>query len=97
EFSIKAMKYSLPNHFPMGRRSMHGKYGLFDDRYKSAGDWEMWLRAIAKGSHFLKIKGVYGLRFWNLQGLSLDPAKMAWVHKERKEIYNNYKYLWGER
>ena len=29
---------------PMWRRSLHEEYGYFDESYKSAGDWEFWLR-----------------------------------------------------
>lgn len=71
EFSPSTLtKSCLPNNHPLWRKSMHGKYGLFDETYKSAGDWEMWLRAVEGGAKFLKVDGVYGLFYINPQGLS---------------------------
>jgi len=46
---------------PMWRKSLHKKYGYFDGKYKSAGDYEFWLRLAAKEKfgHINKILGLY--------------------------------------
>jgi len=45
KFSKEAMlRGNLPHNNPMWRRNLHSTYGLFDDKYRSAGDWEFWLR-----------------------------------------------------
>ena len=43
-FSLGALKMvNMPHAAPMWRKSLHDKYGVFDESFKSAGDWEMWL------------------------------------------------------
>jgi glycosyltransferase involved in cell wall biosynthesis len=93
EFSIKNMKEPLPNNHPMWRKSMHKKYGYFDEFYKHAGDYEMWLRAVHKGAKFLKVPGFYGLYYFNPKGLSTDKKKQATIYKEELKIYSMYKNL----
>ena len=47
---------------PMWRKSLHDKYGLFDDNYQVAGDYEFWLRIASKGEKFFylpKSVGIY--------------------------------------
>ena len=45
---------------PMWRKSMHDKYGYFDETFESAGDWEFWLR-IAEGEKFIHLDEFMGL------------------------------------
>ena len=54
EFTPGRMSNCLPNNHPMWRVSMHKKYGYFDETYLSAGDWEMWCRAVEGGALFQK-------------------------------------------
>lgn len=37
-------------HFPLWRRSVHDRIGLFDESFKAAGDAEWWMRAYYKGN-----------------------------------------------
>jgi glycosyltransferase involved in cell wall biosynthesis len=74
-----------PNNHPMWRKSIHRRYGLFNKRYKSAGDLEMWVRAAGFGNaQFRGIKGFYGLCFMNPQGLSTSKESNDEI--EREEI-----------
>lgn len=74
-FSLEALKKCcLPNNHPMWRKSLHVKYGLFDESFKIAGDWEMWLRAATCGAQFAKLDMVLGLYFLNPRGLSSNPS-----------------------
>ncbi|HIO73631.1 MAG TPA: glycosyltransferase, partial [Flavobacteriales bacterium] len=68
--NLKAI--NMPHSNPMWRKEVHEKYGLFDDKYRSAGDWEMWLRAASKGSKFKKIEDVLGLYYYNPDGISTN-------------------------
>jgi len=45
---------------PMWRRSMHDKYGYFDETFESAGDWEFWLR-MAEREKFIHLDEFLGL------------------------------------
>jgi glycosyltransferase involved in cell wall biosynthesis len=92
-FSPREMWQPLPNNHPMWRRSMHNRYGLFDERYKHAGDWEMWLRAVQGGAQFLKVEGIYGLYYYNPQGLSTNYAKASQIKKEESAIRKKYAHV----
>jgi FkbM family methyltransferase len=45
---------------PMWRKSIHNRYGYFDDSFESAGDWEFWLR-IAETETFYHLDEFLGL------------------------------------
>jgi len=91
EFSIDGMKMqNLPHNNPMWRKEMHEKHGLFDAKYRSAGDWEMFLRASTGGSAFKKISDVLGLYYFNPEGISTNPENFEWKRKEEKEVYEKY-------
>jgi len=74
----------------MWRRQIHEKYGFFDAKYRSAGDWEMWLRAASQGSKFKKIDGALGLYYFNPTGISTNPDNFSWKQEEESEIYEKY-------
>ncbi len=46
---------------PMWRKSLHDKYGYFDPEFKSAGDYEMWLRLAKNGVQFHHIREPLGI------------------------------------
>lgn len=48
--------------FPLWRRSLHEEIGYFDERYKSAADYEFWLRAALK-HQFIHVPEFLGL-YW---------------------------------
>jgi len=49
---------------PMWRKSLHEKYGYFDGKLESAGDWEFWLR-LAGDETFLHIDETLGLYLYS--------------------------------
>ena len=95
DFSFENLKMvNMPHASPMWKKSIHKKCGLFDQKYKSAGDWEMWLRAASKGSVFKKITSQpLGLYYFNPTGISTNPDNFSWKRKEEEEIYDKYKDL----
>jgi hypothetical protein len=76
---------------------MHEKYGYFDEKYKSAGDWEMWLRSAFEGSKFMKINAPLGVYYFNPEGISTNPENLGWKEEEEKEIYKKYTELLQEK
>ena len=82
---------NMPHQNPMWRRSYHDLYGLFDPKYRSAGDWELWLRGASQGSQFKKIDRVLGLYCFNPKGISTNPENFGWKREEEKEIFEKYK------
>ncbi len=95
KFSKEGMVKCLPGCQPVWRRSMHTKAGLFDERYRYAGDWEMWLRAVRMGSNFKMLDGVYGLYYNNPTGLSTDVKKHAEKFLEERAIFWEYTDIFG--
>ena len=68
---------------PMWRRSIHEKHGLFRDTFKSAGDYEFWLR-IGKHETFFRYPEILGLYYRNPKGIehgsnaSREEALQIW-------------------
>ena len=80
----------MPHASPMWRKSYHEKYGYFDEKYRSSGDWEMWLRGASQGSKFKKIYEVLGLYYFNPTGISTNPDNFSWKREEEKEVFEKY-------
>ena len=94
EFSYNHLKMvNMPHAAPMWRKSLHKKHGLFDEKYNSAGDWEMWLRAAQKGSKFMKMSTPVGLYYFNPTGISTNPDNFSWKREEEKEVFEKYSKL----
>ena len=94
EFSYDHLKMvNMPHAAPMWKKSLHRKYGLFDQKYNSAGDWDMWLRAAQKGSKFIKMSTPVGLYYYNPTGISTNPDNFSWKREEEKEIFEKYSKL----
>tara|TARA_R100001082_G_scaffold103379_1_gene74020 strand:- start:6377 stop:8335 length:1959 start_codon:yes stop_codon:yes gene_type:complete len=93
-FSFENLKtVNMPHNNPMWRADIHEKCGEFDDKYRSAGDWEFWLRAASQGSKFKKINDILGLYYFNPEGVSTNPDNFEWKMQEEQEVYNKYKDL----
>jgi len=94
-FSREAMIKCLPGCQPVWRRSIHQKVGFFDEEYRFAGDWEMWLRAVRSGCRFRMVEGVYGLYYHNPSGLSTDSGKQVQRFAEEKKVFWEYTDVFG--
>ncbi|HEY4977618.1 MAG TPA: glycosyltransferase, partial [Candidatus Acidoferrum sp.] len=67
------LSFNSPHNAPMWRRSLHNEVGLFDTTYRSAGDWEFWLRCAIAGKQFYKINDPHVVSFANPEGVSTRP------------------------
>ena len=94
QFSKDAMlRGNQPHNNPMWRKSIHDRHGEFDPEFKSAGDWEFFLRCAFGGEKFQKINEVLGLYFHNPEGVSTNPENFSWKRKEERKIYLKYKKM----
>lgn len=94
QFSKKAMlRGNQPHNNPMWRKSLHDKNGLFDSEFKSAGDWEFFLRCAFNGSTFRKLSEPLGLYYFNPKGISTNFENFSWKQEEEQKIYEKYKGL----
>lgn len=90
QFSVRIIAdHCVPHNHPMWRKSMHDKAGYFAENYKSAADYEMWLRATEAGSVFLKVNQILAVFYINRSGLSKQDGHKA----EVREIKEKYKHL----
>ncbi|MGK7945933.1 MAG: glycosyltransferase [Microcystaceae cyanobacterium] len=85
------IQFNSPHNAPMWRRSLHDKIGCFDTTYKSAGDYEFWLRALVYGVKFLKIQQPLGVYYNNPHGMSTRQDTPGVIEGER--LIKKYKPL----
>ncbi len=77
---------------PMWRKSVHEKIGYFNDGYKSAGDYEFWLRMVfLNQTRLFHIREFLGLYLYNEQGIELGNQKLSIY--ETNLIIDTYKKL----
>ncbi|AKH37037.1 MULTISPECIES: glycosyltransferase [Nitrosomonas] len=86
--SHNMMRYNSPHNAPMWRKRLHDELGYFDTHYKSAGDYEFWMRCLAAGKKFYKINDPNVIYYQNPKGLSTRPDSRGVV--ESMEINKNY-------
>lgn len=67
------MLSNSPHNAPMWRRTLHDEMGMFDTSFRSAGDYEFWLRCIQAGKTFYKVNDPHVVYFVNPEGLSTRP------------------------
>lgn len=78
------MRSNSPHNAPMWRRSIHDDVGFFDESYRSAGDYDFWLRCVEAGKVFYKINDPHVVYFVNPEGLSTQPNTRG--HEEGKQV-----------
>ena len=62
--------FNPPHNAPMWRRRVHDEVGLFDETFRSAGDFDLWVRAFINGSKFLKMGEIHASYYFNPEGIS---------------------------
>lgn len=75
---------------PVWRRSLHDEMGLFDESFKSAGDYEFWCRIACR--HPMKhIPEFLGLYLHNPSGIANSDTSGA--HSETQQVREMYRTL----
>ncbi len=93
-FALQHLTQCLPGPQPMWRKSMHEKYGFFNEKFTIFGDHDMWITAATKSSIFYKIPNfLTGLIYENPEGLSSAQIKSDRFYKERNSIIARYPEL----
>ena len=92
EFSFDLLKMiNMPHAAPLWRKTIHEKYGFFDEQYRSAGDWELWLRAASQGAVYKKLPFSLNLYYFTPTGISTSPENFTWKKEEEKKVFDTYK------
>ena len=81
---------------PVYRRSLHDKYGGFDEAMTVAGDYELWLRFAAAGETFVHVPEVLTLYFQNPRGNEYGNPELCDEESERARI-RHWPNAWGPR
>ena len=84
------MSVNSPHCQPMWRKSLHDRFGLFNETLMSAGDYEMWLRATERGSRMQKIDQVLGLYYRNPDGISSGSKTIGRATHEVHQVKKQY-------
>ncbi len=82
---LSLLRANSPHCMPLWRKSIHERFGYFDESYYSAADFEMWLRICVEGARMSAIFHPIGLYYRNPTGRSTDPKTQQ---KCREEVYN---------
>jgi glycosyltransferase involved in cell wall biosynthesis len=84
----------MPGPQPVWRRSLHERFGMFDPEFRSAGDYEFWLR-ISGETKFVHTRKVLGLFLDSAQSISHNLP----VHEEETELARarHWPVEWGTR
>lgn len=85
------MENNSPHCMPMWRESLHERFGLFDNSYPTAADFDFWMRCLEGGAKFQKLYETVGLYYYNPNGLSTN-AQSSNI-KEGAVIKEKFKHL----
>jgi tetratricopeptide (TPR) repeat protein len=85
------LNFNSPHNAPMWRKELHKKVGLFNSVYRSAGDYELWLRALLKDAQFRKIEEPVVAYYNNPSGISTRNESAG--SSEAQEIQVIYNHL----
>lgn len=81
---------------PVYRRTMHEKYGGFDEAMTVAGDYEFWLRLVAAGEQFRHIPEVLSLYLQNPRGNEYGNPQLCDEESELARL-RYWQNEWGPR
>ncbi|MBL9127934.1 MAG: glycosyltransferase, partial [Verrucomicrobiales bacterium] len=80
---------------PVWRRSLHDRYGGFDPAYRSAGDYEFWLR-LAKSETFVHLPEILGLHWYAESSLGHQNRDLTRDESDRARR-QHWPAEWGQR
>ena len=69
---------------PMWRRSLHDRFGMFDESMVVSGDYDFWMRCYKGGAKFAHIDETVGLYWWRAD--SLEHRNKALRKREDMQI-----------
>lgn len=83
-----------PHCMPLWRKSLHDRFGFFDESYKTAADGDFWLRCAVGGAKISMVNHPVGLYYENPSGRSTNPETLNEMILEVQTMRQKYlKYL----
>jgi GT2 family glycosyltransferase len=83
------LKFCYCGPFPLVKKSAIQSVGYFNEKYKSSGDYDMWLKLSKAGFKFKKIPDIIGSFYQREDSVSVGGLGLA--QAEDQEIQSNYK------
>ena len=88
------IRHNSPHCMPLWKRSLHDKFGYFDESYKTAADGDFWLRCATGGATIRMMNHPVGLYYENPTGRSTNPETLQEMIQEVYQMRSKYtKYL----
>ena len=84
------LRNNNPHCMPMWRRSLHDRFGYFNEDYLTASDADLWLKASKEGAGMQKIHDVTGIYYHNPEGRSSDPETLKAMVEEVDNMRRKY-------
>jgi glycosyltransferase involved in cell wall biosynthesis len=84
------LQNNSPHCMPLWKKSLHDRFGYFDESYKTASDSDMWLRSCVGGAIIEMVNHPVGLYYHNPQGRSTNPQVLAEMVAEVVEMRRKY-------
>ena len=83
-----------PHCMPLWKKSLHDRFGYFDENYRTASDGDMWLRSSVGGAKIYMVNHPVGLYYHNPNGISTNPENLVKLVAEVQQMRQKYlKYL----
>jgi hypothetical protein len=81
----------LPHCMPVWRKSLHERFGYFNERKYGLADWEFWIRCAAGGARFRLLRSVLGLYLENPNSHNrrYSTESKRWIIEEYKHLAKN--------
>ena len=85
------LKHNSPHCLPVWRKSVHDKFGLFDEYYFSAADYDMWFRILKGGGKIQKLYELVCVYYENPNSISRNRSTYEKAIKEVQLVKSFYK------
>ena len=85
------LKNNSPHCMPIWRRDLHDRFGYFNEKYMTASDTDMWLRACKGGAKMQFVNEVVGLYYENPNGISTNKEKLQELILEVNKVRDLYR------
>lgn len=79
-------KNNSPHCMPLWRKSLHDRFGYFNEEYKTASDGDFWLRCAINGAKMKLVNHPVGLYYENPNGRSTNPETLREMVLEVKHM-----------
>lgn len=84
------LRNNSPHCMPIWRKSLHDRYGFFDESYLTAADGDFWLRCASSGAKIKMVNHPVGLYYENPTGRSTNPETLKTMIDEVNRMRSKY-------